>query len=202
MVIKITVFISVVHPIMKILFQTCILILITSCGSLMIPPDLVFEQKFNECTNEKYIQLAGRTLPKDTLLFKKTHIHNLLENKLIVDGFLEEISKKGYLNLLDKSMTTEFFHGFENEIGFDPYFLFPENAFISCYSILDDKLNLFDENSWQFRFVHAYNQYEAHGDMDIKSPYLKAALEKIPEIKFQNIIYRKLFLDLIYKYYN
>jgi hypothetical protein len=188
--------------IMKKLLQIIILTLITSCGSMMVKSDLIFEQKFKECTDEKYNSLASQTLPKDTLLYQKAHIHNLLENKLIIDGYLEEISKNGYLKLLDKSIKEVFFNAFENKIGFDPYFLFPENSFISCYDMLYDKLNLFDENSWQSKFRYAYNQFEAHGDMDVKSPYLKAALEEIPEIKFQNIIYRKLFLDLIYKYNN
>ena len=187
---------------MKKLLQIIILTIITSCGSIMIKPDLIFEQKFKECTDEKYNGLVSLSLPKDTLLYQKAHIHNLLENKLIIDGYLEEISKKGYLILFDKSIKAEFFNEFENKIGFDPYFLFPDNSFISCYDMLYDRLNLFDEDSWQSKFRYAYNQFEAHGDMDIKSPYLKVALEEIPEIKFQNITYRKLFLDLIYKYYN
>jgi len=187
---------------MKQLLQIIILTLITACGSMQIQSDLALDQKFKACTDEKYDQLASQSLPKDTLLYQKAHIHNSFENKLITDGYLEDLSKKGYLKLLDKSIESKFFNEFENGIGFDPYFLFPQNSFISCYGILYDKLNLFDEKSWQSKFVHAYNQFEAHGNMNVKSPYLKAALEEIPEIKFQNIIYRKLFLDLIYKYYN
>lgn len=163
--------------------------------------DLTFEQKFKQCTDEKYNHLANQSLPTDTLLFEKANIHNLLENKLIIDGYLKEISKKGYSELLDKNIPSEFFENFEKENGFDPILLFPVNSYISCYGILYHRLNLYDKNSWQFKFGYAFNQYEAYGKMNIRSSYLKAALMEIPEKKFQNIIYRRVFLDLLYTHY-
>ena len=187
---------------MKKLLQIIILILITACGSTKIKSDLTFEQKFKQCTDEKYDYLASLSLPTDTLLYQKANIHNLLENKLIIDGYLEEISKNGYLKLLDKNIPPKFFEDFKNEIGFAPDLLFPYNSFISCYGILYERLNLFDKKSWQFKFGYAFNQFEAYGNMDIKSSYLKAVVKEIPERKFQNIIYRKVLLDLIYRYYN
>jgi hypothetical protein len=187
---------------MKPLLQLLMLTLITACASLQPTSDLALDQKFKACTDETYNQLASQSLPKDSLLYQKAHIHNVLENKLIANGYLEDLSKEGYSKLLDKSIAPKFFTEFENEIGLDPYFLFPQNAFASCYDVMDDKLHLFDEKSWQSKFVSVYKQFEAQGNGGIKSPYLKAALEEIPELKFQNITYRKLFLDLIYRYYN
>ncbi|WP_137091243.1 hypothetical protein [Mangrovivirga cuniculi] len=126
----------------------------------------------------------------------------MLENKLIRDGFLEEISKSGYSKLLDKEIPNEFFEEFQTEIGFNPILLFPINSHINCYGILYERLKLYDKKNWQYDFVLAFNEYEAGGMTDIKSPHLKNSIDKIPENKFQNIIYRKLFLDLIFTYYN
>ena len=63
---------------------------------------------------------------------------------------------------------------------------------------LFEQLKILDESSWQFEFGLAYNKFEAYGDLKTDSEYLIDALNKIPEDKFQKIIYRKLFLDLIY----
>ena len=179
-----------------------ILILIYSCGSTRKTSDLVFDQKFKACTDEKYDLLANQSLPTDTLLFQKEHIHQLLENKLLQDGYLKEISKTGYLELFEKDIKPDFFEDFKEAIGFDPELLFPRNSFISCYGLLYHRLHLFNDKSWQYKFGYAYNQYEKYGKGFIKSPYIKAALKEIPENKFQNIIYRKVFLDLLYRYYN
>lgn len=179
-----------------------ILILISSCNSSRIKSDLMFEQKFKHCADEVYNKLADRSYPIDTLLFQKANVHHLFENQLILDGYLEEISREGYSDLLDKNISAEFFKKFEKEIGFEPSLLFPVNSFINCYGTLNHRIELFDKNSWQFKFVFAFNQYEAYGMMELKSEYLKAVLMEIPEKKFKNIIYRKVFLDLIYSHYD
>jgi len=174
---------------------------IISCASTKEQSNILFDQKFEKCTDEKYDYLANQSFPIETLLFQKKNIHNLLENELIKEGYLEEISKKGYIKLLNTNIDPEFFEKFESEIGFNPDLLFPTLQFISCYGILYHRLNLFKENSWQFNFGKGFNEYEAYGKMNIKSPYLEKALEEIPDEKFKNLIYRKLFLDLLYNYY-
>ncbi|WP_411895206.1 hypothetical protein [Winogradskyella sp. A2] len=176
-------------------------IFVAGCGSSKYNADILFEQKLKDCTQNKYAELADKSLPIDTLLFKKANIHNLFENKLIFDGYLNEISIKGYSDLLKSDIPNEFFIEFEDELGFDPSLLFPINSYISCYGILYERLKLFNEKSWQFKFGYAYNQYEAYGKMKLKSEYLKNALYEIPESKFQDILYRKVFLDLIYSDY-
>ncbi|WP_156833762.1 hypothetical protein [Christiangramia salexigens] len=176
-------------------------VLLISCASNKNKSELLFDQKFKECTDEKYDRLANQSLPIDTLLFQKENIHSLLENELIIAGYLDKISKEGYLKLFENNIHPEFFKTFESKIGFDPDLLFPINSYISCYGNLYHRLKLYDEDSWQFKFGYAYNQYEAYGNMKIKSNYLKEALKQIPERKFKNIIYRKVFLDLLYTYY-
>ena len=172
-----------------------------SCASNKKKSQLLFDQKFKECTDEKYDRLANQSLPIDTLLFQKENIHSLLENELIIAGYLDKVSKEGYLRLFEKNISPEFFKTFESKIGFNPDLLFPINGYINCYGTLYHRLKLFDKDSWQFEFGYAYNQYEAYGNMKIKSDYLKEALKKIPKRKFENIIYRKVFLDLLYTYY-
>jgi len=44
----------------------------------------------------------------------------------------------------------------------------------------------------------AFNKFEAYGNLERESEYLIEVLNKVPEDKFQLIMYRKLFLDLIY----
>ena len=83
-------------------------------------------------------------------------------------------------------------------MGFDPYLLFPINSHLSCYGYLIEQLKILDSSSWQYDFCLAYNKFEAYGNLKTDSEYLIDALNKIPEDKFQLIMYRKLFLDLIF----
>ena len=76
----------------------------------------------------------------DGKLIYKQNIHSLLENSLIQEKYLTEISKNGYSELLKKVNRKEikpgFFEKFKSDLGFDPYLLFPINSHLSCYGYL------------------------------------------------------------------
>ena len=63
--------------------------------------------------------------------------YDLLENSLIQEKYLTEISKNGYTELLKKAsrkeIEPEFFEKLKSDLGFDPYLLFPINSHLSCY---------------------------------------------------------------------
>lgn len=80
--------------------------------------------------------------------------------------------------------------------------LFSINSHLSCYGYLFERLKIIDSASWQYEFGLAYNKLEAYGDLNMDNAYLINTLDKIPEDKFQLIMYRKLFLDLIYAQLN
>jgi hypothetical protein len=144
--------------------------------------------------------------PIDGKLIYKQNIHSLLENSLIQEKYLTEISKSGYSELLKKvnrgEIKPDFFEKLKTDIGFDPYLLFPINSHLSCYGYLFEQLNVLNKSSWQYEFGLAYNKFEAYGNLEKESEYLIDVLNKIPEDKFQLIMYRKLFLDLIFTQLN
>ncbi|AXP81251.1 hypothetical protein CJ739_2170 [Mariniflexile rhizosphaerae] len=137
----------------KKLLQIIILTLITSCGSTKNTTDLIADEKFELCSEIKYNRLVTEVGPIEGKLIYKQNIHSLLENSLIQEKYLTEISINGYSELLQKAnrkeIKPEFFEKFKTD-----------------------------------------------------SNYLIDALSKIPEDKFQLIMYRKLFLDLIYTQLN
>ncbi|WP_298500424.1 hypothetical protein [uncultured Algibacter sp.] len=187
---------------MKKLLQIIILILITACGSTKNTSDLIADEKFELCSEIRYNRLVTEVEPIEGKLIYKQNIHSLLENSLIKEKYLTEISKNGYAELLKKVIRKEikpdFFEKLKSDLGFDPYLLFPTNSHLSCYGYLFEQLNVLDNSSWQYDFCLAYNKFEAYGNLKTDNEYLIDALNKIPEDKFQLIMYRKLFLDLIY----
>jgi len=186
---------------MKKLLQILILILFTACGSSKNTSDFV-DEKFELCSEIKYNRLVTEVGPIEGKLIYKQNIHSLFENSLIQEKYLTEISKNGYSELLKKAsrkeIKSEFFENFKSDLGFDPYLLFPINSHLSCYGYLFEQIKVIDKSSWQSEFALAYNKFEASGDLNTESEYLIDALNKIPDDKFELIIYRKLFLDLIY----
>ena len=188
--------------ILKKLLQIIILTLITACGSFKNTTDLIADEKFELCSEIKYNRLVNDIEPNYGKLIYKQNIHSLLENALIQEKYLTKISKNAYAELLKKAnrkeIKPEFFEKLKSDLGFDPYLLFPINSHLSCYGYLFEQLKILDKSSWQFEFGLAYNKFEAYGDLKTDSEYLIDALNKIPEDKFQKIMYRKLFLDLIY----
>ncbi|WP_179020627.1 hypothetical protein [Winogradskyella forsetii] len=187
---------------MKKLLQIIILTLITACGSTKNATNLIADEKFELCSEIRYNRLVTEVGPNEGKLIYKQNIHSLLENSLIQEKYLTEISKNGYAELLKKASRKEikpdFFEKLKSDLGFDPYLLFPTNSHLSCYGYLFEQLNVLDKSSWQYEFCLAHNKFEAYGNLKTDSQYLINALNKIPEDKFQLIMYRKLFLDLIY----
>ena len=192
--------------ILKSLLQIIILTLITACGSTKNTSDLIADEKFELCSEIRYNRFVTEVGPIDGKLIYKQNIHNLLENLLIQEKHLNEITKSGYSDLLKKAsrkeIKPEFVEKFKTDLGFDPYLLFPINSHLSCYGYLFEQLKILNNSSWQYQFCLAYNKFEAYGELKTDNEYLIEALNKIPEDKFQLIMYRKLFLDLIYTQLN
>lgn len=191
---------------MKKLLQIIILIFITACGSTKNTTDLIADEKFELCSEIKYNRLITKVGPIDGNLIYKQNIHHLLENSLIQEKYLTEISKNGYSELLRKAnrkeIKPEFFKKFKSDLEFDPFLLFPTGSHISCFHYLIEQLKISDKSSWQYDFRDSYWKFEANGDLNSNVTDLIDALEKIPEDKFKLIRYRKLFLDLIYTQLN
>jgi hypothetical protein len=188
--------------ILKKLLQIIILTLITTCYSQNNKNDIVADEKFEQCSEIRYNKLLTQVGPIKGKGIDKQNIHILLENSLIQEKYLSEISRNCYSELLKKAnrkeIKPEFFEKFISDIGFNPYSLFPQSSHLSCYGYLFEQLNILDNSSWQYEFCLAHNKFEAYGNLKTDSEYLIEALNKIPEDKFQLIMYRKLFLDLIY----
>ncbi|MFD1015494.1 hypothetical protein [Winogradskyella rapida] len=188
---------------MKKLLQIIILTLITACGSTKNTTDLIADEKFELCSEIKYNRLVTEVGPIEGKLIYKQNIHSLLENSLIQEKYLTEISKKGYTKLLKKAsrkeIEPEFFEKFKSDLGFDPYLLFFNNSHLSCYEYLFEQLNVLTENSWQYKSgLVTNNKSKINGDFKTEIEYLIYLVNKIPKSKFELIIYRKLFLDYIY----
>jgi len=191
---------------MKKLLQIIILILITACGSNKNTIDKIADEKFQLCSELKYDRLITEIGPIEGKSIYKENIHSLLENSLLQEKYLTEVSKGGYAALLQKAnrkeIKPEFFEKFKSDLGFDPFLLFPVNSHLSCYGYLFEQINILNKSSWQYDFGLAYNKFEAYGNLKTDSKFLIDALDKIPEDKFELIMYRKLFLDLIYTQLN
>ena len=191
---------------MKKLLLITLLTLITACGSIKNTNDLIADEKFELCTainSEKRITRFG---PTDGKLIYIQNVHSLLENSLIQENYLSEISKRGYSELLKKAskkeINSDFFKKFRSDLEFDPFMLFKMSHLDQCYGYLIDQLKILDKSSWQYKFRDSYWKFSASGDLDSSCEYLINALNKIPDEKFELIMYRKLFLDIIYTHLN
>ncbi|MCC8358909.1 hypothetical protein [Salinimicrobium sediminilitoris] len=190
---------------MKKLLYIISLVLISSCGSKKSTSNSVADEKFKLCSEIKYNRLVTDYGPIEGKPIYKQNIHSLFENLLLREKYLNEVSKTGYRDLLKKvsqnKIEGDILGKFKEDLEFDPYMLFPTNSFLSCYGYLFEQLNILDESDhsiWQYKFALAYNKFEAYGNLKSDSNYLLDALNKIPEKEFEKIMYRKLFLDLIF----
>jgi hypothetical protein len=190
---------------LKKLLPILISLLFASCGSNKTTVNNIADEKFKICSDIKYNRLITELGPTEGKQIYKENIHSLFENLLLQENYLTEISKSGYSSLLRSvernEVKYELIEKFKTELEFDPYLLFPTNSFLSCYGYLFEQLNILnkeDKTNWQYKFGLAYNKFEAFGNLDTNSQYLLDALNKIPDKEFEKIIYRKLFLDLIF----
>lgn len=190
---------------MKNLLAISILFLFASCGSNKTAVNTIADEKFKLCSDIKYSRLITDIGPTEGKQIFKENIHSLFENLLLKENYLTEISKSGYSNLLKSvarnEVKPELMEKFKTELEFDPYLLFPTNSFLSCYGYLFEQLNILDKaekETWQYQFGLAYNKFEAYGNLNTSSEYLIKALNEIPDEEFEKIMYRKLFLDLIF----
>ncbi|WP_459209704.1 hypothetical protein [Aquimarina rhabdastrellae] len=166
------------------------------------------DKEFELCSNSRYKRKIDFHY-KDIGATKEAmiNIHTLLEQFLIKENLLKEINKEGYKQLLlrasNKEIKIEFLKKFEQELGFNPHMLFPINMHLQCYDNLFNKSKTIDNDTkeiWQYKFGLVYNKYQAYGGMELDNEYLINALDEIPDHKFQMILYRKLFLDLLYSH--
>jgi|GEM_PF-1215650 hypothetical protein len=185
---------------MKKLLFILILILISSCGSNK--NTLVADKKFELCSDIRYERLISNFNPLARKSVYKRNIHSLFENLLIREGYLTEVNKAGYRDLLNKvrknKVDLNLFEKFKTYLGFDPQILFPTGSFTSCYTYMIENLGIMDEDSWQYKFRDAYWKFEAEGNLRQENDFIFDALKVLPEKEFQDINYRKLFLDLIF----
>ncbi|WP_204347087.1 hypothetical protein [Psychroserpens algicola] len=191
---------------MKKIFQIIVLTLITACGTTNHSTKSIADEKFELCSklrNEELITLYK--LDEEKLPYIR-NIHSLLENYLIQEDYLKEISKKGYTHLLNNVklnlIKPEFFEKFKNHLGYDPNILFPRGGHSRCYDYLITNLKIIDENSWQYKFRDGYWKSEANGFFISDITELIKGMNEIPDEKFQMIMYRKVFLNLIYAHLN
>ena len=193
------------ETILKKLLPLVILFLITSCNSTKSTNYSIDDEQFELCSNEKYATLITNYGPGEEHLSSAKSVHRLLENLLLREKHLTEVSKPAYAALLEKAkrkeIKPEFFEKFKQEIGFEPYLLFRINMHLSCYEQPTLLLKTLDESSWQYKFMEAYWKFEAQGDLSHDQNFLTDALYVIPDEKFEMIMYRRLFLDLIYTYH-
>ncbi|WP_089381949.1 hypothetical protein [Lutibacter agarilyticus] len=187
---------------MKKLLQILILLIITSCGSMKNSNEIIADEKFELCNKLRLESRINNLAPDNSKPIYNQNIYSLFENFLIQENYLTEISKKGYSQLLDKIKLNEkksdLIDKFSSELGYDPYFGFSPNTRLSCYGYLFEQLKILDKSSWQYEFCLAYNKFESVGIDKENYDYLKNAMNKIPDKKFEKIVYRIIFLDLIY----
>ncbi|OUS03693.1 hypothetical protein A9Q86_00010 [Flavobacteriales bacterium 33_180_T64] len=190
---------------MRSLLLIIILILFNACISTKNSTDQIADEKFELCSKINRERLISEYGPKGKLEYIQ-NIHSLLENSLIQEEYLNEITKKGYAELLNKAklnlIKPEFFEKFKSELGFDPNLLFPKGNHSRCYDYLITNLNIIDENSWQYKFRDGYWKSEAYGFLSSDITELIKGLNEIPDEKFQMIMYRKVFLNIIYVHLN
>ncbi|HES59412.1 MAG TPA: hypothetical protein ENO18_03185, partial [Caldithrix sp.] len=175
-----------------------ITVFITACGSTKKGTDRITDEKFKLCSDLKYDRLITVFYPDEEKRIFTENIHSLFENSLLKQGHLTEISKAGYSDLLEKVKRGEVdeksTEQFKQELDFDPLLLFADSSFTSCYTMLIEELELVNKQSWFHQFRDAYWKFEADGDLDSDSSnQIKKALQLIPEEKFKEIEYRKLF---------
>ncbi|MCY2686782.1 hypothetical protein [Salinimicrobium sp. TH3] len=187
----------------KTLFIIIMTAFVSSCGSSKIEKEGIVDEKFTLCSDLKYDRLITEFYPNEGKTILKKNIHSLFENFLLKQGYLTEISKAGYEDLLEKvkrgEVSEKSTEQFREELDFDPSLLFPSSTFMSCYTMLIEEFKLVNEKGWHSQFRDAYWKFEANGDLDSdNSNQIEKALQLIPEEKFKEIEYRKLFLDLIY----
>jgi len=174
-----------------------ILFLLTtlSCNSQKKTTEILITQKLEKCYESPYNE-------KDLKEFYIKNIYQMFENFLREEKYLTEISKKGYLELFSKveknELGNDFLVKFYKKLNFDPFQYFRTNTFLHCYGYLYEQLKIIDKKSWIYELVKEFNNFEAYGNMNLENIYLKKTIEKIPVKEFNEIVYRKIFLDLIF----
>ncbi len=192
--------------ILKKLLQIIILVLIISCDSKKNTPDFA-DNKFESCVEQKYSDLIGYVTTDGNLTDKK-NIHKLFEQELIKNGYLADINKNAYLNLFNKikqnDIDSNFFDQFKVKLGFDPFLLFPfiGQAQLKCYDQIILRKEMVDKTSWQYNVMESLWEIEKSGDLNFYDGNLANALMSIPDEKFELLMYRKLFLDVIYLHHS
>ncbi len=126
------------------------------------------------------------------------NIHQLFEKHLIENKLLTGRKKADYnqliININDKNITdlktTEFKNSLEIKWADEGMRLSIRSCFDRFYRVE----KLFSENDWKYKYVVKFNEFERTGDWKD----LSIALDEIPENKFGKLVYRKLFLTILF----
>ena len=141
-----------------------------------------------------------------------SNIHHLYENYLLKNGHLEKVTQKSYIKLFQNLYTDTLLfqtrENFENEFNHNPNLLFTSpSAFIAksgCIDYLFKHLKLIDDSNWRIKWLIKYNELEAEGFYDFKSPKSQKIIEElisiVPKKDFESITNRRHLLNLMYHY--
>lgn len=172
--------------------------------------NLVIDQKFERCINYRH-SLQMDMYMTDTISVNanteiKSNIFNYWENILLIDGHLEEVSKKAYsklfVKILEPGVLDSSLLKFKSEIEFDPSYLMEGYSVyiqnIGCIDYLYRHLGLIDENDWRIKLFKIHDKIESVGNTD-SNQFIIEMIDAVPQKSFENIIYRRQFLYYIYR---
>ena len=187
-------------------FLFILLVLFCSCASKDLSQDNIWDEKFELCSDMQLLTNIEFNIGDGAKEKYARNIYPLLENFLLQEEILRDISKEGYKELVYKTLFNQIeptiFEKFINEIGFDPSLALANPTSVYCYGYpypyREDQLRKL-KKGWQYEFLLVINKIYAQGgyskgNIDV----FYSAIDKIPEEKFSKEIYRRYFLDMVY----
>jgi len=186
-----------------------ITLIFASCASKKTSNDVIWDEKFELCSEIELSKRIKFDLVKGANETSAKNIYPLFENFLLEQEILKDISIEGYKDLMYKTffdkIDTEVFRKFSMEIEFEPFFLFTTPN-LYCYAYpypnREDQLRKL-KKGWQYEFCLSVNKLEAEGGYSQKNINLiYNSLDKIPEEKFSKEVYRRFYLNIVYRTLN
>ncbi|WP_111709757.1 hypothetical protein [Lutibacter citreus] len=182
-------------------------ILITSCSTTRNIESEVWDEKFQLCKDLELSESINNSfypIPESKIDSVK-NIYSLFENFLLDEKILNEITKKGYKDLLqksfDKKITSKKIFEFSEFMRFDTSMIFMTFSNKGCFANTEYRYNQLskEKKGWQYEFCVILDKYEADGGFNKKGlEILNKSIDKIPNRKFNKEVYRRYFLDLVY----
>ena len=181
--------------------------ILASCATNKTSEDIIWDEKFELC---KEIQLETNiefNIADPSHKKYARNIYPLLENFLLQEKILTSISKEGYkqvvYNAIFEQIDPKIFEKFIHEIGFDPSLALANPISVYCYAYpypyRENQLREL-KKGWQYEFLLVINKiYAEKGYSKDSIELFYSAIDKIPEEKFSKEIYRRYFIDMVYK---